>query len=361
MEGTNSFGTLLSQEIQESQEESATTEEGYESGYSIVDLTFNGAVATVEYSSLEEAILVVAVYSEDGLKMLASGNTVVSPEEDVAAVTIEGDMPGYFQASAYLIDTYDMSPLYAAYDTPMYTQEMQELLESTVDDYDPDRVLNLDEDENTNFAVYNETTKIIEYVEGYNIVASVDEETSTYIIQNADEQFTTLQVGDVFVYAYGENDFLIAKVAAITVDGTTVTITGDELEIEEVFSYVKIENTGDTEELEIDNSDVDEGLVYEGMEESNGEISPWAYDGSLSHDTSLKYKIAYEKKERGVEVSGSLKFSLTLNIEVYVSLSYSRVEVVLSPTVTVGAQIKCEVSSDALSLKMGKISLPFIS
>ena len=60
------------------------------------------------------------------------------------------------------MDTYDLSPLCAAYDTPMYTREMQELLESTVDDYDSDRVLNLDEDETTNFAVYADDTIVIE-------------------------------------------------------------------------------------------------------------------------------------------------------------------------------------------------------
>ena len=132
IEGTNGFGTLLSQEIQESQEESASAEEDYEAGYSVIDLTFDGSTATVEYSSLEEARLVVAVYSEDGLQMLASGETTVSPDADMATVTIEGDMPEYFLASAYLMDTYDLSPLCAAYDTPMYTRDMQELLAMTV-------------------------------------------------------------------------------------------------------------------------------------------------------------------------------------------------------------------------------------
>lgn len=111
MEGTNGFGNLLSQEIQESQEASDELNEDYEAGYSVIDLTFEGSTATVEYSSLEEAIMVVAVYSEDGLQMLASGSIQVSPDEELATVTIEGDMPEYFLASAYLMDTYDLSPL----------------------------------------------------------------------------------------------------------------------------------------------------------------------------------------------------------------------------------------------------------
>jgi hypothetical protein len=43
----------------------------------------------------------------------------------------------------------------------------------------------MDEDETTNFAVYAETTKIIEYVESVNTVVSVNDETATYVIENA--------------------------------------------------------------------------------------------------------------------------------------------------------------------------------
>ena len=40
IEGTNTLGTLLSEEIQESQEESALQMEGYKNGYAITDLSF---------------------------------------------------------------------------------------------------------------------------------------------------------------------------------------------------------------------------------------------------------------------------------------------------------------------------------
>lgn len=317
IEGTNGFGTLLSQEIQESQEESSSEDEDYDAGYSIVDLTFEGATATVEYSSLEDAILVVALYSEDGMQMLTSGKTIVTADATEATVTIEGTMPEYFLASAYLMDTYDLSPLCTAYDTPMYTQEMQELLASTVDDYDPDRVLNLDEDETTNFAVYAETTKIIECVEGVNAVASVDDETATYVIENADEQFTTLAVGDVVAYSYGENDILIVKVGSITVDGTTVTITGDELEMGEVFSHLKIEAQSDMDDIIVDDSNLPEGLIYEGItEDDSSGVQPYAMDGDVSGKTHMDFTFeAYKEEATGTELNGTLDFQVKASVE----------------------------------------------
>lgn len=71
IEGTNSFGNLLSEEIAEEQE-SVSLEEN-KAGYTVIDLTVEGNTAVVKYASLESVLLVVALYSEDGMQMLASG------------------------------------------------------------------------------------------------------------------------------------------------------------------------------------------------------------------------------------------------------------------------------------------------
>ena len=133
LEGSNGFGELLAQDIETQYEE-----DQYSGAYSVTDLTIAGSTAVVEYSAMEEAILMVAIYSEDGLQMLTSGKTTVSPDAGEATVTISGTMPEYFVAEAFLVDTYDYSPLCQSYETPIYTRAMQELLNSTVDDYDPE-------------------------------------------------------------------------------------------------------------------------------------------------------------------------------------------------------------------------------
>ena len=351
IEGTNGFGNLLSQEIKESQEESSSAEENYAAGYSIVGLTFEGNTATVEYSSLEDAILVVALYSENGLQLLASGNVQVSSDEEIASVTIEGDMPEYFLASAYLVDTYDLSPLCEVYDTPMYTQEMQELLASTVNDYDPELVLNLDESEDTNFAVYAETTKIIEYAEGYNIVDSVDDETATYVIENADDQFTTLVVGDVVAYSYGNNEILIAKVGAITVDGSTVTITGVDLEMEEVFSHVKVESNSVSEDMSVIEGTGEEGITYVGLTDGADGVTPYAVEGGATVNLKHKFEISkvftedhYGGDEGGevpntITVAGTLEFGVEFEFDYYASWTRRYVKFVAETGVDVNIGI----------------------
>ena len=131
VESSNGFGDLLTQEITAYQDAQLSAEEEYEPGFSVTDLTFSGATATVTYDAMEEATLVVAIYTEDGLTQLNSGYKIVSPGNTTATVTISGEMPQYFFAAAYLLDTYDLSPLCPDHSTPLYTKSMQELLAST--------------------------------------------------------------------------------------------------------------------------------------------------------------------------------------------------------------------------------------
>ena len=351
IEGTNGFGTLLSQELAESQEETAEAESEYPGGYTVTDLEIVDNIATVTYDTMEDATLVVALYTEDGMQLVTSAKAAVTPDATEATVTFEGEMPEYFMASAYLLDSYDLSPLCAAYDTPMYTQEMQELLASTVNDYDPEKVLQLDDDETTNFAVYADSTIVIEAIDGVNTVASIDDENATYIIKNADEQFTALTEGDVFVYPYAENEILIVKVAVITVDGTTVTITGAEISMEEAFSAVKIEGNDSTENMVVDESAADDGVTFEGISEATDAnfVQPMDNEVSVEVSKTAKFKIGTDIYSKGgvkVSVAGSVEFSAKVELSYYVSATRQyvdfRVEHAVAGALSLTGELKYE-------------------
>lgn len=277
VEGSNGIGNLLSAEIEEVQdaEEAAAL-----SGCVITDLLVDGNTATVSYDAAEEAMLVVALYSEDGLQMLTSASAVISADAAEASVTFAGEMPDYFLARAYLVDPEDASPKSQAYETPVYTQAMQELLNSTVEDYDPALVVNFDDDPTTNFAVYHEGVVRVEETEGVNTVVTNDDENLLYVIENADETFTALQPGDVVSYFYGEEELLLCKVASVTVDGTTVTIHGDgALEMEEVFDHLKLDIMADNSDMEIS-----------GTEETSAQFAVGSDAPKLETDTSIDIK-----------------------------------------------------------------------
>ena len=328
VEGTNGFGNLLSTEIAESQSEEAAS--GCQAGYSVTELTFDGSTATVTYAALEEAILVVAVYTEDGLQMLASGKTTVSPDVTQATVVIEGDVPEYFYAGAFLMDREDYVPLCENYSTPMYTREMQELLTSTTDDYDPSLVYNLDDDKTKNFAVFAEDTVVVREQAGVNTVTGADDTNRVYVIENADEAITSLQQGDVLAYPYGEGQILIVKVDTITLDGTTATITGTDLEMEEVFSHVKIEGESDTSDISVDDSSAADYVTYLGLIE-NGTARSVEGGPALSRSHTFEiekqtYKEESEHLDINAEFGATFKFELEVSVDFYISPSQKYLE-----------------------------------
>ncbi len=339
--GTNTFGTMVAEEIQAEYEEEANAY----GGYGILDLEITGNTAKVNYFALEEANLVVAIYTEDGVQMLTSGNTRVDPEKTVATVTIAGTMPQYFMVGAYMLDTYDFSPLCSQYSSALYTKEIQELVNSTVEDYDPELVLNLDDDNTTNFAVYAEDTIVVDEQEGVNTLVKADETNKVYVIENADEQFLYLQQGDVISYPQGENDLLIIKVASASVSGTTVTIQGGELEMEDVFSHVKIEGTNDIGDATVDTSTGGDMVDFlgHGSAEASGS-SPMAWEGDYGVKDTLKFKLKESLcKKYGLDEAS---FALSLGVQLDFYLTAKTQSISLSAyfdtefTVKVAAKIK---------------------
>lgn len=349
LEGTDSLGTLLTRQLQQKQADDAQSQAEYSDEYCVLDLTFQDQTATVEYSTAEMAVLVVAIYTEDGLQLITSGKTVADPEQNTATVTIDA-LPDYFGASAFLLDVYDSTPLCAAYYTPMYTREMQALVNSTAEDYDEALVLNLDQSAETNFAVYQEQVIVIPAQDGVNTVASVDNENKVYVIENADTYITGLAAGEIFAYSYAENKVLIAKVSSVAVDGTTATVTGDELELEEVFSHLKIEQTGDPATLEVDESEADEGITYV--------QTPVTYADEGELTTSLYTNYYVEKQLTGdddanVTVEGAVALDLDVTVSFYISASRQFVKFRVDSAVTASITATGSVS---FSAKMPKLT-----
>ena len=335
--GTNGFGNLLGAEFQQAQEsEEASGDCG------ISDLTFDGQTATVEYFTNVDAVLTVAVYTEDHLTMVASATVEVTPDNDVAEVTFQDTLPEYFTASAFLMDGYDFSPLCEAYSTSMYTENMQKLLASTVDDYDPELVLNLDGDDTTNFAVYMEDTKRIPYQEGVNRVVKNDEDNHIYVIENADSSFTSLKEGDIFSYAYGVGEYLIGKVGTITIDGTTVTITGAEVDIGEVFSHVKVEYDGSDGNVTVDTSNASPYVEFLGMEEPP---QTFAWEGGGTNIRMFPYKLVdpVENDGKNIKLSGNLTLTLKAEFSFYFSWSEKHAKVELSATLDLSVALEAKI------------------
>ena len=354
IESTNSFGSILAKEISAEQEEQLAN-----NGCNVFSIEMDGTQANVKFQTADDCTLVVGVYDESGERLLATGSAEVLHDQTEAAVSIEiDDMPEYFYLKGYLIESADLAPMCTVYENPNYTQKMQEFFSKTVEDFDAERVLNFDDDATTNFAVYEENTIIIpQNDDGYNVVASADDAACVYVIENVDDSFLSLEAGDIFAYQYSENDLLITKIAEIEVDDTTVTITGDETSMDEVFEHVRIEAEQGMEDAEITPA---EGAVV--VDENGDEIeSPQFFENSnraMLAESSLKkagasatetakvsLKKEFETEIKGetnnhnqtvsslqgsVKVSASFALSASLSYKLYLFSEHNYVELQLS-------------------------------
>ena len=350
--GTNSLGYLLEDALADKAEEQLEN-----NGYNVFSVEMNGSTAFVSFETLENAVLTVGIYDEGNDKLIASGSQEVSSQEQTVYIEIAEKMPQYYYVRGFLTDKKTLQPLCTSYESSMYTQEMQEFLVLTVDDFDKDRVLNLDDDKKNNFAVYNEEVVTLNNDAGVNRFVEADEEKEVYVIEKADETVASLKHGDIFVYEYEEGNILIVKVAEITVDGSTVKITGESLELDEVFDYVKIDTEAGVQEAEIDASELEEGISYEGIVDyQEGDISTYAFDGEGKVNAACSFKFADVKLGSSAKLSGSVDLKLEASVKMYISLKYQYLELKLNYS----AKLKGSLSGGMTGDNARKLALAFV-
>lgn len=347
---TNSFGQLLVNGIegQNADADGSTNR--------ITNVTMNGRTANVQYVLDGTADLMVAIYT-DGTEeeMVASGTTEVSGNADngAAQVSIVGDIPETYTIKAFLLDKTDHSPLSSAYTDVSHTQVMVDLDKATVNDFPEDRVINLDDQDNTNFAVVNKETTLLTYEDntaGENQLLSEDDTSLVYTFGNAGAEIRNLQPGDILTYEYAPGELLIARVQDITVNGDIVTIQGDDtLEPTDVFDILKIEEFADSGELVHSDEGMDPAVTYLGVStgvdaENKFEIK----DGAISDNVPIVDNVTHEFALNGtlndikdgmLSVTVNGEASLFANIDFAYYIAWNKQWIALSSQVSISGKI----------------------
>lgn len=313
MEGTNSFGNLLANTMNESPEAQTEGEDNR-----VCDLVIEGTTATVEYTTTKNAKVVVAVYTEDGTKMLGSGTAEVTPEETAVVVEIQiSPMPKYYSAGAYLLDAKTNDPLSPVFRTQLYTKAVQDIKNSTVEDYDPEKVLNLDEDNTTNFAVFGDRTILVREDSPVQITGG----DGVYTVSNADERFLGMVAGDSFAQMQEDGEVLIVKAAEVNVEGDTVTVWEDEdADLQDVFRAVKIEGTSNADNVTYDDSTLDPELAIISEEEFLSEMDTVDTYAIIDDEGSKDYHKDY--KTGGKNFFATFDMNLSAGAKVYIDWGY---------------------------------------
>lgn len=354
---TNSFGQLL---VNGMDEENGSN---FSSENAITGISMNGSTAVVSYRTAEDADLVVGIYADDAEEeMIASGTVSVSKTTDTTAkVSVSGKLPEYYVIKGYLFDKTEHAPLCEPFRDVSKTKDIVDLGSATVDDFDADRVINLDDDNTTNFAVVKQDVTLLtseDAAAGMNVITQQDDDGLNYTISNASAEIKNLQSGDILTYEYEPGAMLIVKVSTIQTFGDTVTIHGDDsLEITDVFEAVKIDSDADTSDFEFTPA---EGVEYLGTEkvvypdwedgffdgtdaqENTADLDETnSWEGDLSNSVALKLKIGDATTDKPIggatteeAAKGTISFSAQSKFKYYIAENKQTISYNLGSTVT---------------------------
>lgn len=354
LKATNSVGELVTKALEKNGLDA-------ESEYGVTGLDFNEKTATVTGFAKENCALIVAIYDEDTSRMLASGIGEFSEDEQTASVEISTtQMPEYFVAYAFLLDE-NGSALCDKFTSREHTHDFEEFYEKTVDDFDKDKVINLDEDKESNFVVLTEGAETVDAQNGKNKLVSVDDEKGIYVFENIDSDISSLKAGDIFRYEQkNEQDVLVIKVKSVSINGSTATVTSDDTDLTEVFDYVKIEGSTTGENTTVDMSEADEGVEYRRIEEETGEIQTSSFDYNDSKSISSEFTIREKEIKKDVKLSATLTFAVSASVNVYYqkkvfAKDYLDMSINIEPSVTLSFSLTGKVEKSFV--KLGEIGI----
>ena len=332
MTATNSFGRLLLDGMESSGEENGTEFSG---ANRVIDIEMDGSTATVKYIADETADLVVAVYTDSSAEeMVASGTVEVPATADntgssTVQVTVEGNIPAYYSVKAYLLDKAEHAPLSSVFTDNSKTEVISDIEEAEVSDFDPDRVVNLDDSVTTNFAVVAEG--VIKVTEGeddsseaenslarkgqFNIVQSADDENLVYSVVNPSNRLKYAREGQIVSVEYGEGDLFVTRIVRTELNGITLTIYGSrDFELGDAFDFLKLEEaTGNGKEYQYVQGSSPAGVTW------LGETTPQQYETNSIHvETSVTMQ---HKFEIGGDnpVTGTVAVGVAANFHFYYS------------------------------------------
>ena len=324
------FGTMLSDEINDS---AAKNDETKNPDYTVYRISheYHSPYLGIEYYAAADCTLFVGFYNDEGTELFSSQTYALKKSENgFEEFIINEVLPDSYLIKAFIIGNDLQNPLSPACQFDKCTRRMQEILAKTTDDYDAENVINLNDDDTTNFLVAKDDVIIISSSDEKDTYIKNDN-SDKYEFKNADK-IKELKKGNKVLITIS-NDILSFEVTDISINGDSVIITPKILEPKYTLDLVKFDasklDCPDMDELETTEN---EDVVYRGSNivdpEENTPSDPSVL--KLPHTKSLKnlnnrahmsHSITFDVKNQDYDI-GKNKLSFAGQITLYVNFDF---------------------------------------
>ncbi len=296
---TNSLGNYINDAMQQKEQPQKMSNQISNYNYDVGFAEFDKETKKLNvYSSQSSDVKVSVVFKDEDTAESAYAVEYEAERGENTFNTYDVEvtsLPEYFTVDVMLFDSFN-TPVCEPYTITTYTRFVQEMKATDIHDYDEDYVVNLDEDETTNFIVLNENTVKAETTENTNILVSADYENDQYVFEHIDDTIRYLDKGDHFFIQPTEEDIIALSVGDISIDGDRAVLTGDE-NTDGLFDVIKIETSSD----DVSYADKDEEIELEKLkyncivEDENGELAyGFTFGETYNYETEKSDKIHTE-------------------------------------------------------------------
>jgi len=218
-----------------------------EDTYSIDHVAFSDETGqfAMRVTASMDCVLTLQFQEETTKEVLYADSVTVSgaDTQQTVAYKPEADvLPDTFLLTLALVDE-DEQALCEPYSFVEKTQSYREAMKKTIDDFESDRVLKLDEAKDNNFMVAAEDTQILELSAAYTI--ETDENTGVITIRGDVDALGLDPAGEKYIISHGEEVFLVSAESVSVTDGQLVFQDDRTAELIDFVDFVKIEQEAD--------------------------------------------------------------------------------------------------------------------
>lgn len=228
------LGELMQDEFQNL---AAEKNEEKSSDYAIYKISCDPEVACVkvDYHAVKDCTLFVGFYNDEGTELVTSMTKELKVgSKEHAEMYVSDILPDTYLIKAFMVDTDFLNPLSKPYVYNRCTRQMKEILQKTPEEYNPERVVKIDEN---NFIVLKDDVKIITPTETTDVFKGEDED-GNCIFENAVE-IAKLKEGDK-VFVNSDPKAAAFVVDSIKTDDNSVIVVRKKAQLGELIRFIKI-------------------------------------------------------------------------------------------------------------------------